>query len=161
MTAPPHTRLRFAAFTVVAAASAALAAWSAAALTLEVWVMFTGFIAWFTRPTALRHSLAAMLCLWLGIALAALAHRATGALAPGLGAAALPLVVFAAGCVIVGLRATRALDNMLAWFVGMVTFFAAGLGASPEAFAHLGAATAIGALAGWSCQTVNRRWVEA
>lgn len=96
-----------------------------------------------------------------GIVLAALAHRATGALAPAIGSAALPGVVFAAGCVIVGLRATRGLDNMLAWFLGMVTFFAAGFGATAGAFAHLGAATAIGGLAGWTCQTVNRRWVEA
>lgn len=45
--------MQFVWFTVIAAVVAALAAWGSATLNLEVWVMFAGFIAWFTRPTSL------------------------------------------------------------------------------------------------------------
>ncbi|RCS23803.1 DUF1097 domain-containing protein [Phyllobacterium salinisoli] len=87
---------------------AAFAAWLSAALNLEVWVMFAGFIAWFTRPTSLKNSAAAMLCLWLGIAIGAVSHVATGALIPSLDHMALPAVVFLVAILIVGLRTQAA-----------------------------------------------------
>ena len=87
--------------------------------------MFAGFIAWFTRPMSLRDGLYSMFCLWLGIALGAVAYVATGAMMPSMGALALPLVVFVVSIVIVGLRTTSVVNNMLAWFLGTVMFFAA------------------------------------
>lgn len=156
-----QTPAQFALFTLVAATSAALATWGAATLSLKVWAMFAGFIAWFTRPTPLRAGVSALVCLWLGMGLAAVAARTTGALTPAMGALALPVVVFLVASIVVALRTTRVVDNMLAWFLGMVAFFAA----EPEplhlAFAHLGGAAAIGALAGWTCQTLNQRWTGA
>lgn len=122
--------------------------------------MFAGFIAWFTRPASWRDGVSAMICLWLGIVLGAIAYVATGALIPSMGPLALPLVVFFVAILIVGLRATSIVNNMLAWFLGMVTFFAAELGLSLEGFAHLVSATAIGGFAGWACVAINRRWVE-
>lgn len=151
---------QFIIFTLVAATIAALASWGSEALRLEVWVMFAGFIAWFTRPASSREGIAAMICLWLGIGLAALSYKATGALTPSLGALALPLVVFFVGLLVVGLRTTAIVNNMLAWFLGLVTFFAAESGFSPAAFAQLAGATAIGGFAGWACVVLNRRWAE-
>lgn len=156
-----QTVWQFALFTLIAALVAAVAAWGSAALALEVWVMFAGFIAWFTRPTSSREGVSAMLCLWLGIGLGAVSHLATTALIPTLGALALPLVVFLVAILIVGLRSTIIVNNMLAWFLGMVTFFAAELGLSLDAFVHLGSASAIGGFAGWTCQAMNRRWAGA
>jgi hypothetical protein len=155
-----RTPRQFILFTVVAAVVASLAAWSSEALTLEVWVMFAGFIAWFTRPASWRDGVSAMICLWLGIVLGIIAHVATGALIPSVGGLALPLVVFFVASLIVGLRTTSIVNNMLAWFIGVVTFFAAKLGLSVEGFAHLISATAIGGFAGWACVEINRRWVE-
>ena len=155
-----QTPKQFILFTLIAAVVASSAAWGSAALALEVWVMFAGFIAWFTRPTSRRESLSAMVCLWLGIGLAAIAEVATGALMPTLGGLALPTVVFFVAIVIVGLRTTSIVNNMLTWFLGMVTFFAAGWELSPATFLHLGGATALGGFAGWACQAINRRWVE-
>ncbi|WP_086994740.1 DUF1097 domain-containing protein [Rhizobium sullae] len=155
-----QTPRQFILFTLIAAVVASFAAWSSATLALEVWVMFAGFIAWFVRPTSLRESLSAMVCLWLGIGLAAVAEVATGALVPIAGGLALPLVVFFVAILIVGLRTTRIVNNMLTWFLGMVTFFAAGWDLSAETFLHLGGATAIGGFVGWACQAINRRWVE-
>ncbi|NDL63988.1 DUF1097 domain-containing protein [Acerihabitans arboris] len=152
---------QFILFTVTAAVSAALAAWSSAALALEVWVMFAGLIAWFTRPASWREGACAMICLWLGISLAAVSHVAMSALSPPLGALALPLVVFLVAILILGLRATRIVNNTLAWFLGMVTFHAAEMGLSPGTFAHLGGATAIGGFAGWACQAFHGYWAAA
>lgn len=152
---------QFVLFTLIAALVAAAAAGVSDALALEVWIMFAGFIAWFTRPTSTRAGVHALICLWLGILLAAVSHRATGALLPLAGPLALPLVVFAVAILVVGLRTTRVVDNMLGWFLGLVTFFAA----EPEpvlgGFANMGFATAIGGFAGWACQALNRRFAGA
>jgi hypothetical protein len=157
---PTRSRGRFMLWTVIASVVAAFAAWLSAALALEVWIMFAGFIAWFTRPTSLRNSMAAMLCLWLGIAIGALSYIVTGALIPFLDHLALPAVVFPVAILIVGLRAHPILGNMLAWFLGMVTFFAAEFELVAGSFAHLAAGTAIGGAAGYACQALNRRFAE-
>lgn len=156
-----QTPMQFVLYTVIAAAVASLAAWSSEALALEVWIMFAGFIAWFTRPTSLRDGLYSIICLWLGMALGALSYVATAALMPSLGALGLPLVVFVLAIVIVGLRTTSVVNNMLAWFLGMVTFFAADMEVSLEPLLELGSASAIGGFAGWACQALNRRWAGA
>ncbi|MGQ9371694.1 DUF1097 domain-containing protein [Azospirillum sp. ST 5-10] len=153
-------RGKFILWTLNASVVAAVAAWLSAAFGLEVWVMFAGFIAWFTRPTSLKNSAAAMLCLWLGIAIGAASHIVTGALIPWLDHMALPVVVFLVAILIVGLRAHRILGNMLAWFLGMVTYFAADVDPAAASFMHLAFATAIGGLAGCTCQAVNRRFAE-
>ncbi|MGB8291256.1 DUF1097 domain-containing protein [Rhizobium ruizarguesonis] len=155
-----QTRGKFILWTVIASVVAAFAAWLSAAMALEVWVIFAGFIAWFTRPTSLTNSLSAMLCLWLGLAIGAASGVLTGALIPSLGHLALPLVVFLVALLIVGLRTQRLTGNMLSWFLGMVTWFAAELDMTAVSFLHLTGATAIGGLAGYTCQALNRRWAE-
>lgn len=152
---------QFVLFTLIAAIVAAAAAGVSDALALEVWIMFAGFIAWFTRPTSTRAGVHSLICLWLGILLAAVSHRATGALMPFAGSLALPLVVFAVASLVVGLRTTRVVDNMLGWFLGLVTFFAAEPEPALSSFANLGLATALGGFAGWACQALNRRFTEA
>lgn len=156
-----QTPKQFTLYTLIAAVVAAVAAWASMALALEVWVMFAGFIAWFTRPTSVRESLNAMGCLWLGIALAAISHKMTGAMIPAFGTLALPVVVFIVAIIMVGLRTTPPVNNMLTWFLGMVVFFAADKGISIETFSHLLSATAIGGFAGWSCHTLNKRFTNA
>jgi hypothetical protein len=124
MNEPPVARQRedarrFASYTLVAAA---VAAWCSATLKFEVWVMFAGFIAWFTRPTSWREGASAMICLWLGLGVGGGSFVATGALLPVMGMFAGPFVVFLVALLIVGLRTTRFVNNMTAWFLGMVTF---------------------------------------
>jgi hypothetical protein len=154
------TPWKFALWTLIAAAVAATAAWASAALALEVWVMFAGFIAWFTRPATRADGSAALLCLWLGVGLGALSHLATVFLMPELGHLALPLVVFAVAILIVGLRTHRILGNMLAWFLGLVTFFAAEPVLAAAPLLTIVVTSAIGGLAGYTCQALNRRFAE-
>jgi hypothetical protein len=60
---------------------------------------------------------------------------------------------------IVGLRTHRILRNMLAWFLGMVTYFAAKLDLAVTSFMHLAIATGIGACR-YAYQDLNRRFAD-
>ncbi len=105
---------------------AAAAAFTTLSLSLLPWAMFVGWVAWYTRPTDTRQATYAVLCTWLGMALAAIGVAVVEALAPTIGVnAALPIGVFMLALVVVGLRTMPIVNNMLAWFVGLVAFFAA------------------------------------
>ncbi|OAH15382.1 hypothetical protein STSP_12450 [Streptomyces jeddahensis] len=98
------------------------------------------------------------MCLWLGMVLAVVGHTIVEMTSPFAGVLALPLAVFVLASVAVGLRTTPVLNNMLAWFLGLVTFFAA----EPEdvltGLLTLVAASAMGALAGFVCQRLQHRF---
>ncbi|TDD53223.1 DUF1097 domain-containing protein [Nonomuraea terrae] len=149
---------RFVAFTAIAAVVAAVAAYTSTALGLQAWVMFAGWVAWFTRPTSARLGIYAIICLWLGMALAVLGHTIVELTGPFAGAAALPLAVLVLATVVVGLRTTPVLDNMLAWFVGLVTFFAAEPEQVLPGLLTLIAGSALGAFAGFACQRLQHRF---
>ncbi|GGP73870.1 DUF1097 domain-containing protein [Saccharothrix coeruleofusca] len=153
-----HTTSRFVVFTVIAGAVAAVAAFAADSLSFPAWAMFVGWVAWFSRPTSPVQGAHAMVCLWLGLVLAASGQLLAGALAPVAGPAALPLAVFVLALVVVGLRTTPVLNNMLAWFLGLIAFYAAHSDEIGPALLTLGAATAIGAAAGFACQRLQRRF---
>jgi Protein of unknown function (DUF1097) len=161
MKADRIARQKFVIYTLIAAVVASVAAWCSATLRCEVWVMFAGFIAWFSRPASWRDGVSSMVCLWLGLGIGGASFAVTGALVPAMGMLALPSVVFVVAIIIVGLRTTRFVNNMTAWFLGMVTFFAAHLKPSDEALLHLGSASLIGGLAGWLCHTLTQRWASA
>lgn len=149
---------QFVTYTLISAIVAATAAGVSTALGFQAWVMFAGFIAWFTRPMPTRNGVFAVLCLWLGLGIGIAAHSATYALTPVLGGLALPLVVFVSAIIIVGLRTTAVVDNMLGWFLGLVTFFAAHIEVAPGPLFSLLAASAIGGLAGWACVALTHRF---
>ncbi|AXK31854.1 DUF1097 domain-containing protein [Streptomyces armeniacus] len=150
----------FVAFTAIAAAVAAAAAFGSAALGLQPWAMFAGWVAWFTRPASARLGVHAVVCLWLGMVLAVVGHLIVEAASPFAGDLALPLAVAVLATVAVGLRTTPVLDNMLAWFLGLVAFFAA----EPEnvltGLLTLFAATGLGACAGFACGRLQHRFAS-
>ena len=146
----------FTAVTLIGAAMAAGVAWTASALSLAVWTMFTGFIAWYSRPTSTFQSVCSMICLWLGMGLAPLSFAAGRLAAPLLGPLTLPVSVFAVTFLVVALRTTKVVDNMLCWFLGFVTFSAAGRPPVAGTFADLILASAIGGAAGWVCQVLSK-----
>ncbi len=158
--APSRSTIQYVVFTVIAGIVAAVAAFGSELLSLEAWAMFVGWVAWFTRPASLVQGVNAIVCLWCGLALAVLGHFSVGIFSPAIGLAALPLTVFFLAIVAVGLRTTPVLNNMLAWFLGLVAFFAAEPEAVVPGFLALVAATAIGALAGYVCQALQRQLAE-
>lgn len=156
-----ETRKQFSYETLLAGVVSSLAALLCVLLKLEVWIMFIGYIGWFTRPTSHKEGFFTMLCMTLGILLGANAYIGIGALVPYVGLLGLPLIVFLVAIVVVGLRETRVVNNMLGWFLGLVTFFAAHMEISLLTLSHLILASSIGSLAGLSYQIIKKRFVDS
>ncbi|AZF03052.1 DUF1097 domain-containing protein [Pseudomonas sp. R5-89-07] len=143
--------------TVIAASIAAMAAGTSGMLTLPVWAMFVGWVAFFSRGLTLRDGLTNLGCVWVGIAIGLLAAMGIAALSPALGAWALPTVVFTVAMVVVSLRAVPVMNNILSYFLGLIAYFASHLEPSLESVAELGGASSLGAFAGWLSHTVQQR----
>jgi hypothetical protein len=144
-------------FTGVAAIVAAGAAFGALHLGFAPWAMFVGWVAYFTRPISAAQGIKTGLCVWLGVAIGAAAALALGALGPIFGQAAILPVVFVVACVVLALRSVPPFDNVLAWFLGLIAFFASHLPPSLLSIAELGAAASGGILAGWIAQRLQAR----
>ncbi len=152
-----QSKLMFTLFTAVAATTAALAAGSSLLLSLPVWAMFVGWVAFFSRGLTWRDGLVNLGCVLMGIAFGAGAALSIGALAPTLGVFALPVVVFAVAMIVVSLRATRTMNNVVAYFLGLISYFAAHLEPSLESFLELSGASGLGSFAGWLSHAVQQR----
>jgi hypothetical protein len=149
---------QFVRFTLIAAVIAAAAAFLSETVGLPAWAMFVGWVAWFTRPASALHGVHAVISLWAGMLLAVAGHFIVAFLSPSIGVAALPVAVFVLACVAVGMRTTPVLDNMLAWFVGLVAFFALHPENILTGLLTLIAASAVGAGAGYACQRLQQRF---
>ncbi|AZD13228.1 DUF1097 domain-containing protein [Pseudomonas chlororaphis] len=152
-----QTKPMFILFTAVAATTAALAAGSSLLLSLPVWAMFVGWVAFFSRGLTLRDGLVNLGCVLMGLAVGMGAALSIGALSPSLGPWALPLVVFVVAMLVVSLRSLRVMNNIVAYFLGLIAWFAAHLEPSLESFAELGGAGALGTFAGWLSHAVQQR----
>lgn len=150
MSHPQQAPHGFVTVTVIAAVTASLAAAASLALSLPVWAMFVGWIAFFSRGLTIRSTFENLGCVWLGLGIGALAALSISQLAPSLGLGlALPAVVFAVALVVVALRGLPVLNNLLGYFLGLVAWFAGHLEPSLASLALLASASAIGSIAGW------------
>lgn len=152
------SRQAFVVTTVVAAATAALAAAASLTLSLPVWAMFVGWIAFFTRVQSTRTAFENLGCVGLGLVIGLLASLAIPQLAGtfGLGVG-LPIVVFVVALVVVALRGLPVLNNLLGYFLGLVAWFAAHLDPSLESVVQLFGASAVGSVAGWVSHNLPHR----
>ena len=156
--AKPTVSAGFVLYTLVAATVTAASTWVSTVIEIEIWAMFTGFVAWFTSQSSTRDAALAMVCLWLGMAMAVVASIATAWLTPYAGSISLPIVVFFVACTILGIRKIGPIQNLVCWFMGLVAYFAAGRMTEPLTLFELIAASAGGGIAGWVCQTATARW---
>jgi hypothetical protein len=147
-------------YPLIAAAAAATASGSSAALALPVWAMFIGWVAFFTRGPSVKDGVWNALCLLVGIALGMLAALTTGVLAPLIGAMALPAVVFVVAVLVLSLRLTRRMNNVLCYFLGLITFFASRLPPNATTFSELSGAVVIGLIAGGVTFVGQRRLMK-
>ncbi|WP_394832653.1 DUF1097 domain-containing protein [Pendulispora rubella] len=127
-------------------------------LGLPVWAMFIGWIAFFTRGVDFRHGAINFACVLVGLACGMGAAVGLHALGPYLGAWTVTVVVFFVAMVVVSLRLVPIFNNLLGFFLGLVSYFASHLPPSGEAFAKLGMAAAVGSLAGWLASRVHKHW---
>lgn len=150
MSSPPVSPRVYIVTTVVAAATAATAAATSQLLSLPVWAMFVGWIAFYTRGLTTRSAFENLACVGIGLVTGALAATAIPLIAPATGPAlALPLVVLVVALFVVSLRGLPVLNNLLGYFLGLAAWFAAHLEPVIANVLTLFAAAAIGSLAGW------------
>ncbi|HEX8469774.1 MAG TPA: DUF1097 domain-containing protein [Brevundimonas sp.] len=145
----------------IAAVTASAAATSSLALGFFPWAMFVGWVAWYTRPTSARQGVATWLCLLGGLAFGALAVMALRTLTPSLGIFALSAVVFVVALTVVSMRNLRLVDNIPAWFLGLIAFFASHMEPGVISVAELGATSAMGVGGGWLSMQLQRRLAVA
>jgi hypothetical protein len=144
-------------FTITAALVAATAAHISLTLAFAPWAMFMGWVAYFTRTPSAAEGLRSFTCVVVGLGLGAMATTAVGALTPALGGLAFPVTVFGTALIVIAARSLPALNNLLAYFIGLITFFAAHMEPGLSAVLELAAAISLGALAGWLAQNVESR----
>lgn len=167
LTAPvPASRDRpravtFLGFGAIAAVVASATALVSAQLGFAPWAMFVGWIAFFTRPTSTSQAVRTGLCVLGGLVFGASAVLAIQALTPTLGGLALFPVVFVVTMVVVSMRAVAMLDNIPAWFLGLVAFFAAHQEPALPAVLQLAGAAVLGLVAGWGSQRLQRNFTPA
>ena len=151
------SQVKFNAVTAVAAAIAAAASAASLSAGLPVWAMFIGWVAFFSRGHTLRDGLINYAGVLAGIVFGMVAATAIAAIGPTLGNMALPLVVFIVAMGVVSLRAVPVMNNVLAYFLGLISFFAAHLEPSLETGMRLGGASAIGSSAAWISLKIQQR----
>lgn len=138
---------KFIALTLIAAAIAASAATAAAGIGWPVWAMFIGWVAFFTGDHTAKGALRSYLCVAIGIAFGTIAALSVGTLIPMISHFAFGVVVFFVAIVVVSLRAAPLLNNIPAYFLGLIAFFAAHVPPSLLAFGELAAVSGLGAFA--------------
>lgn len=141
--------LRFNSLTLAAALTAATAATASASLGWPVWAMFVGWVAFFTRGHTAKDALYSYLCLASGLAIGTIAAASVGVLLPLIGPVAFGAVVFVVAIVVVSLRAVPPMNNTPAYFLGLITWFAAHVKPTPMAWLSLAAVMALGLFAAW------------
>jgi hypothetical protein len=153
----PTGKLKFLVISAAAAVTAASAAHVSTLIAVPPWAMFMGWVAYYTRGHSGRDGLVNYACLALGIGLGLIAVMAVGALAPSFGTFALPVVVLLVATLVVSLRAVPVVSNIPAYFLGLVTVFAAHIQPTVYAMAELGSAGAIGSFAAWFASRWQQR----
>lgn len=143
--------------TITAALTAAMAAHTSLLLALPPWAMFMGWVAYFARRPSPAEGFQSWICTILGLCLGAAATSAMSLIGPTLGGAAFPVVVLCVALTVISTRGLPVLNNLLGYFIGLITFFAAHLEPELSSIAKLGSATAIGSIAGWIVQTVEKK----
>jgi len=154
---PSIFSLRFTAITAAAALTAAIAATTSASLGWPVWAMFMGWVAFFTRGHSAREASFSYVCLAAGIAMGTVAVLSVGALMPLLGPLSFGVVVFFVAMIVVTLRVAAPFNNIPAYFLGLITFFAAHLEPSMLALVELLSVSGLGTFAAWLAHRVQSR----
>jgi len=156
---PP--RLAFHAISLSVAGVAAIATFGTASAMLLPPAMFLGWIAHSLGGPSKGAAWANLGSFVLGLAFGMATATAIGWLTPWLGTLATPVAVAGVVILVLSLRQLAPFNNPLAYFLGLTSFFYAGLAPSLNTFLMLAAAAVIGATsaatAGWVQAWFDRR----
>lgn len=144
--------------TATEAVAAALAAGVAVSFELPIWAMFLGWNAYFTRGAGLKSGALNLGCVLIGLGIGMSAHALLSSLSNHPSLAATMASVFAVTWVVLSLRFLPRFNNVPAFFLGLVSFFASRLEPGWSALFVLGGATLLGTAAGWLTSAVQARY---
>jgi len=146
MTSPLSPAFRFHAVSLTVAAVAGLSTFGTLAVMLPASAMFLGWVA-FNMAPSMRGGLANLGCFLLGLAFGIGTAIAIALLTPSLGTAATPVAVSGVVILVLSLRNLAPLNNPLAYFLGLTSFFYSGFLPTGTTYAILASAGIIGAAA--------------
>ncbi|WP_421684112.1 DUF1097 domain-containing protein [Stutzerimonas urumqiensis] len=124
---------------------------------VPVWAMFVGWISYFTRGLNLKQGAVNLVCVLIGLVLGISAAYCMAMLTPLLGDYAISAVVFAITVITLSMGKVRVFNNLLGFFLGLVTYFASHQPPSLEAFGMLALAATMGAVAALGAHTAQKR----
>ncbi len=153
--------VQFSLLTLTASVVAAVAATTSAGLGWPVWGMFIGWVAFFTGWHSAGKAASSFLCVVLGVGFGCVAAIGVGTLLPLVDYFAFGIVVFIIAIVVVSLRAVPRLNNIPAYFLGLIAFFAARAAPGLPALLELSAVSALGTLAAWVTHHLQARVVRS
>ncbi|AWF81446.1 DUF1097 domain-containing protein [Microbulbifer sp. A4B17] len=161
MTAQPQVlSLKYSRDTLIAATIASTAAFTCFVADLPPWAMFVGWVAFFTQPASLSKAVTSGVCVALGILMGMVAGTLNTILLPVVGNIAFAAIVFSVAFIVVSLRGMPIIGNIIAWFLGLITFFAAHPDNLVTGVISLIAVTSLGTFAGYCCfylQSLTRK----
>lgn len=140
--AKPH---QFHSITLTVAVVAAVTTFITLSASLPAWAMFLGWVGFDSSAQPVRERVGNLVSFLIGIPLGAGTALAIGLLTPLIGDAATPVAVFGDVLIVLSLRALPPINNPLAYFLGMISFFASAQAPSAILLATLAAAGVIGA----------------
>lgn len=144
MTRTISPAFRFHAVSLIVAAVAGLSTFGTIAVMLPASAMFLGWVA-FNMAPSMRDGLADLGCFLIGLAFGIGTATAIALLAPRLGAGATPVAVSGVVVLVLSLRNLAPLNNPLAYFLGLTSFFYSGFMPTGTSYAILASAGIIGA----------------
>ncbi len=152
---------RFHALTLITAAVAAGATFATIVLGIPTWAAFLGWVGYSVSGPTTREGVANLISFLLGLAFGMGTGFSIELLTPALGTAATPLLIFGVTVLVMSLRKLTPINNPLAYFLGLITFFASAQMPSISLLTMLAPAGALGAFSAWLGSFLDSRLQRA
>ncbi len=143
--------------TVAEAVVTAVAAGVVLMAGLSIWVMFIGWISYYTRGVTPRDGVLNVVGVLIGLSLGLGAGTVLQLFGPDPSLGQQVALIFGVALVVLSLRFLPKVNNLLAFFLGLVTYFAAHAELSLRALVPLASAVGVGAAAGGLAHALQSR----
>jgi len=151
----------FHALTLITAAVAAAATFATIVLGIPTWAAFLGWVGYSVSGPTTREGVANLISFLLGLGFGMGTGLSIERLTPSLGDAATPLLIFGVTVLVMSLRRLTPINNPLAYFLGLICFFASAQMASITLLTMLAPAGALGAFSAWLVSVLYSRLQRA
>ncbi len=151
------TRKNFHSLTFITATVAAAATFATIALGIPTWAAFLGWVGYSVSGPTTREGVANLISFLLGLAFGMGTGMAIELLTPSLGVTATPLLIFGVTTIVMSLRTLTPINNPLAYFLGLICFFASAQMPSITLLTMLAPSGMLGAFSAWAVGFLQSR----